>query len=884
MNIRTTNKERFLQSTLDALLSHLAILDESGTIIAVNRAWRKFAQANGASAETVSEGVNYLAVCDSARGENVEEAAATAAGIRAILRGEQETFAIEYPCHSPDEKRWFICRVTSFFDDEKIRVVVKHENITERKFIEELLLESEEKFKYVFENSVIGKTITLLSGEIQANKAFCEMLGYSSEELQHKKWEEMTHPEDLEISQNVVTALLSGKKKSARFVKRYFHKNGSTIWTDVSSSLRRDKYGKPLYFITSVSDISKMVQAEETLRESKLRYQTLTEMSPVGIFRTDPQGHTTYVNPRWCKISGLNAAEAMGEGWLSAVHPEDRDLLAAGWEQATLSKSKSESEYRFQRPDGTVVWVMGLAVPERDTNGRITSYIGTITDITDLKKAGETLRLQSSALLSTANGIVITDRDGNIQWVNPAWVKLTGYSLSEAIGKNPSIVKSSLQDEAFYKILWDTILSGQTWRGELINKRKNGSLYTEEEIITPVCADNGKITHFVAIKQDITARKQAEEKNLVQLARLSALREIDLTINSSFDLNLSLNILLSHAIKLLAVDAASVLLINTDLNTLKYAAGVGFRTNKIKDANVSFNGSLSGKVAKERRIVHIQNLADDPLNLLLTRYLKDEAFVCYYGAPLTVKGKIVGVLEVFGRSIMARDEEWFNFFTTLAGQAAMAINNIQLLEELQRANSELIVSYDATITGWSYALDLRDKETEGHSRRVTEISVNLARLLGVNKVELEHIRRGALLHDIGKMGVPDYILQKPEQLTDEEWVIMRKHPVFAYEMLSSIPFLKPALEIPYCHHEKWDGTGYPRGISGEQIPFSARIFALVDVWDALTSDRPYRPAWSRKRALKHIKEQSGKHFDPVVVKAFLKWFDQLICQIEELEL
>ena len=156
------------------------------------------------------------------------------------------------------------------------------------------------------------------------------------------------------------------------------------------------------------------------------------------------------------------------------------------------------------------------------------------------------------------------------------------------------------------------------------------------------------------------------------------------------------------------------------------------------------------------------------------------------------------------------------------------------------------------------------------ARRVTEMTLKLAREMGLSDAELVHVRRGALLHDIGKMGVPDYILHKPGALTDEEWEIMRKHPVYAYEMLSPIAYLRPALDIPYCHHEKWDGTGYPRGLQGEQIPVAARIFAIVDVWDALRSERPYRQAWSDEAALAHIKEQAGKHFDPQVVETFVR--------------
>lgn len=180
------------------------------------------------------------------------------------------------------------------------------------------------------------------------------------------------------------------------------------------------------------------------------------------------------------------------------------------------------------------------------------------------------------------------------------------------------------------------------------------------------------------------------------------------------------------------------------------------------------------------------------------------------------------------------------------------------------------MAYDATIEGWSHALDLRDKETEGHSLRVTELTVILARAFGLRDTELVQVRWGALLHDIGKMGVPDGILLKPGALTDEEWIAMKKHPIFAYEMLSPIRYLRMALDIPYCHHERWDGTGYPRGLSGDQIPLIARIFAVVDVWDAVTSKRPYRPAWTRSEALKYIQTSSGTHFDPQVVNLFLE--------------
>lgn len=196
--------------------------------------------------------------------------------------------------------------------------------------------------------------------------------------------------------------------------------------------------------------------------------------------------------------------------------------------------------------------------------------------------------------------------------------------------------------------------------------------------------------------------------------------------------------------------------------------------------------------------------------------------------------------------------------------------NVDLEKRVRSRTQELAEAYDVTLEGWARALELRDKETEGHSRRVTETTVAVARAMGIeDEEELEHIRRGAILHDIGKMGIPDHILRKEGPLTKEERQIILKHPQTAYDLLKQIPFLEKALEIPYCHHERWDGAGYPRGLKERAIPISARIFAVADVWDALSSDRPYRKALSRQEALKYLLDEAGKHFDPRVVNIFL---------------
>ena len=363
-------------------------------------------------------------------------------------------------------------------------------------------------------------------------------------------------------------------------------------------------------------------------------------------------------------------------------------------------------------------------------------------------------------------------------------------------------------------------------------------------------------------------RMRLHEQTELRLQRLSALRNVDMAINASLDLRINLNILLDQLVGQLKADAADILLVNRHTQELEMAARRGFRGTAAFTTRLRPGQGVAGQVVLERQTLHLADLNKFASSQIRPELMTGEGFVAYFGVPLIAKGQVKGVLEAYFRRPFEPDPEWREFLETLAGQAAIAIDNAHLFEELQRSNDQLSLAYDATLEGWAHALELRDRETEGHSQRVTELTLRIARAMGMGEAELVHVRRGALLHDIGKLGVPDEILNKPGPLSEAEWEVMRRHPAAAYQLLSAIPHLRPALDIPYCHHEKWDGSGYPRGLSGEAIPLAARIFAVVDVWDALRSDRPYRPAWSEAEALRYIREQAGKHFDPRVVEVF----------------
>jgi putative nucleotidyltransferase with HDIG domain len=374
------------------------------------------------------------------------------------------------------------------------------------------------------------------------------------------------------------------------------------------------------------------------------------------------------------------------------------------------------------------------------------------------------------------------------------------------------------------------------------------------EVLEVLCSQAGQAMISAHLYDDAQRR----------LNHLQALRSIDIAITASLDLKVTLDVFVEQVMNQLKLDAVNVLLLNTHLLTLEHAASRGFRSEALRHTSLRLGEGLAGRAALERRVIAIPNLSESTNDLLRSPYLREEGLITYYAVPLIAKGQIKGVLETFHRTRLEPDPEWLAFLETLAGQAAIAVDNAALFNDLQKSNTELALAYDTTIEGWSSALDLRDKETEGHTLRVTELTIRLARAMGINENEMVHIRRGALLHDIGKMGIPDLILLKPGPLTDEEWVVMRKHPVYALDLLSKIPYLRPALDIPYYHHEKWDGSGYPSKLKGEQIPLSARIFAVADVWDALRSDRPYRKGWPAEKASAYILSEAGQHFDPKV--------------------
>jgi PAS domain S-box-containing protein/putative nucleotidyltransferase with HDIG domain len=481
--------------------------------------------------------------------------------------------------------------------------------------------------------------------------------------------------------------------------------------------------------------------------------------------------------------------------------------------------------------------------------------------VTEQRRTEEAYR----AVVENSLQALVILQTGAIGFANQATADLLGYTVDELLAMTPETISASIHPDD-HAMVWQRFrdrMEGKEVppRYEFRMLRRDGSVVWVE-----MCAARITYRGELAIQAalvDITSRKRRELEQQAVLAAVTALR-------ATGNLGEMLAQILAHVSELLDAEGALVALREAssgdavlELARGKWASLTGDRiaagegaTSRVMEGREAY---LSHDVAADARFVRRDVLATTRVVL---------------GVPLFAADEPVGALWVGRNADM--DEDDVRLLTTFAEMIAVAVRRATLLDEVQRSRDDLEQAYDSTLEGWSRALDLRDRETQGHTQRVARMAIRLARLLGLDEESLIHLRRGALLHDIGKMGIPDCILLKPGPLTDDEWQVMRAHTTLGRDMLAAIDYLQPVLDIPLCHHEWWDGSGYPLGLEGEEIPLAARVFAVVDVWDALRSDRPYRAAWSAERALELIRSQSGTHFDPRVVEAFLRLVPELM--------
>lgn len=787
--------------------------------------------------------------------------------------------------------------------------------VSERKRTENSLSASESKLRALFTSMQDAVLVIDRDGvyqEVAPTNKDARFL--TPQKLIGNKLQDVFPADKADFFQKIILQVLDSKQ--SRQIEYELDFGDRSVWYQASVS--------PMAADTTLwvaRDITGIILADQKLRESESKYRSLVDKAQIGITRTHLDGTIEFCNPAMAQILNYDdVTELYGINIRTFYkNHDDRQRLL---EILQKEEGISNFELEFLTRDGRARTGMLSVFQE----GGIIS--GMIQDVTARKQAEEQIHNQAEtmgALYELTRNLLGMDDVKSIldlvtrKAVESAHVTFACFLLLE---KGDLVLRSAYPARVLdmeiklgqRESLADHPICQRVLEGDqpLVLQKENPEAgefisfflgISQNLCIVPLHFQEQPFGILLLGEARQTAREPftvekirladsigdqaasalhrarlGEQANL-RLQRIACLSEIDNTIAKSFDLRLSLEVILRHVIGQLKVDAAAILVVNTSLQSLEFKAGSGFRSQAVEHIHQQITEGQAGKAILERRMIHYLDVTPQLDQFARPDLMKVEQAVSYIAMPLIVKGNANGVLEIFHRSPLNPDNEWFDFLNMLAGQAAIAIDHDRMFYGLQRSNFELALAYDATIEGWSHALDLRDKETEGHTLRVTQTTVKLAQLLGISNDELKQIRWGALLHDIGKMGIPDAILHKPGPLTEDEWVEMKKHPQFAYDMIAPIKYLQSSLDIPYCHHEKWDGSGYPRGLKDEQIPLAARIFAVVDVWDALTSDRPYRAAWSQEKALDYIRENSSKHFDPQVAKVFQKNFSEIQDQI-----
>lgn len=555
-------------------------------------------------------------------------------------------------------------------------------DVTERKQAEATLRESEDRYRDLVEHihDLIG-THDLEGNILSINQAATELLGIEADALLKMNLRDILTPEARDEFDAYLAAIRRDGKASGLMLVRT--KSGEERVWEYDNTLRTEAIDRPIVRALA-RDITERRRAEKALREGERRYRQLFEANPHPMWVYDLESlRFLAVNDAAVIHYGYSREEFLGMTLLDIRPPEDRARLLDN--VAAVTEGLDEAgDWRHVKKDGGVIDVE-ITSHTLEFDGRRAEVI-LVNDITARKQAEERLAASEAelrALFAAMRDVVlIIDRDGVYRKIAPTDPGLLYRPPEELLGKSLQDVFPLEEAEKFLAALRRVLETKQIEQVEY-ELAINGRRVWFNAAITPM---SGDMTVWVA--RDITARKRAEERVQNQLDRLSALREIDLAITSTFDMRVSLDVLLSQTVKYLSVDAASILLVDASTAALKYEAGIGFRTHAPRSANVKLGESYAGKAALERRLVRIPNLADEPENLLLTAHLKGEDFVSYHAMPLIVKGKVLGVLEVFNRSAVKRDDEWYDFFGSLAGQAAIAVDNAQLFSASQRELTE----------------------------------------------------------------------------------------------------------------------------------------------------------------------------------------------------
>lgn len=633
---------------------------------------------------------------------------------------------------------------------------------------------------------------------------------------------------------------------------------GAMVTQSYTEGVRFKKRDEQMFtFVsTQVAMAIERKRAEQELLSSQRRSELLITASTDGIFLETLAGKILDSNEVASKMYGYTHDELINMRLQDLVDPgfltDKVDYIH--W---LLTRGEVASDIPNVRKDGTI-FPVEISTRLATTNNQ-TYAVAYVRDITERKKAERALVESEEnfrSLAQTAAAGIFIHMDGPFVYVNPKWAEITAYTEEElqALTLMEVIAPTSRsQVEKVTRRHQKNDYSVQRYETEILTK---GGQTKWVDITTSGIVYQGKDA-VIGTAIDITDRKQ-KESELEMVAKISEALRVAMTRD---EVRTSV---LHEIMNFLDIDGTLIGTVEPSANKEILCRTMGC-FSPADNTTLKNNEGLIGYIVTTGKPYVNHHASHDPY-FTLPELLSNLSSIS--GVPLITNGETIGALMIGSTRILTDNE--LRLLKTIGDMTASALHRADLYEQTSSQAHELKLAYDATLEGWAHALELRDKETQGHSLRIANMTIKLAKLMGYNEQDLENVRKGALLHDIGKMGIPDTILLKPGSLTEEEWNLMRMHPEYARQMLIDLPYFKNALDIPYCHHEWWDGSGYPRGLKGDDIPLTARIFAIVDAWDALISDRPYRKAWSKRDALAHIIDQSGNHFDPDVVNAFVK--------------
>jgi PAS domain S-box-containing protein/putative nucleotidyltransferase with HDIG domain len=596
-------------------------------------------------------------------------------------------------------------------------------------------------------------------------------------------------------------------------------------------------------------------QSEQALISSQKRSELLVDASTDGILLETLDGKILEANQIAENMYGYSHNEMINLQVEDLVSPEflTNKPNYIKWE---LEHSALLTDIPNVRKDGSIFPVeVSTRLATIDNQEYAVAYIRDITERKEAERAIVESEEKFRTLAQTTGAGIFIHKGGKLIYVNPMWAEITGYKNQELLGMNLVDLMASGSKDLVQNYINDRMNNDESIkRYEAQIQPKSGQIKWIDITTSGIVYEGEQATIGTGI--DITERKQ-KENELQMVAKISEALRVAMTRDEIRPT------VLREVMSFLDIDGALISTIEgtTEMEILDRGMGCWAPLDM---SRLKLSEGLTGYIIVTGK-PYVNNHASHDPHFVIPELLSNLSSIA--GVPLITKGETIGALLIGSTHILSDNE--LRLLKTIGDMTASAIHRSDLYEQTSLQAHELKQAYDATLEGWAHALELRDKETQGHSLRIANMTIKLAKSMGYKDEDLENVRRGALLHDIGKMGVPDTILLKPGSLTEDEWVLMHKHPTYAKEMLIDLSYFKDAIDIPFCHHEWWDGSGYPRGLKGTEIPLVARIFSIVDSWDALISDRPYRKAWSKRDALSHIIDQSGNHFDPDVVNAFV---------------